>query len=78
MNLTVETELEEDGRWIAEVPDLPGVVAYGKTRDEAIARADAGFLGRVIGWMMRGLNDRYLAQEMGGLKRRSEERARDT
>ena len=41
MNLTVETEREEDGRWIAEVPDLPGVLAYGKTRDEAIARAEA-------------------------------------
>jgi hypothetical protein len=36
----------------------------------------AGFLGRVIGWMMRGLNKRYLAQEGAGLKRRSEERAR--
>ena len=41
MNLTVETELEEDGRWLAEVPDLAGVLAYGKTRDEAIARAEA-------------------------------------
>ena len=41
MNLTVETEREEDGRWIAEVPDLAGVLAYGKTRDEAIARAEA-------------------------------------
>ena len=41
MNLTVETEREEDGRWIAEVPDLPGVLAYGKSRDEAIARAQA-------------------------------------
>jgi predicted RNase H-like HicB family nuclease len=41
MNLTVETEREEDGRWIAEVPDLGGVLAYGKTRDEAIARAEA-------------------------------------
>ena len=40
-NLTVETEREEDGRWIAEVSDLPGVLAYGKTRDEAIARAEA-------------------------------------
>jgi predicted RNase H-like HicB family nuclease len=41
MNLTIETEREEDGRWIAEVPELAGVVAYGKTRDEAIARAEA-------------------------------------
>jgi predicted RNase H-like HicB family nuclease len=41
MHYTVETELEEDGRWIAEVTDLDGVLAYGKTRDEAIARAEA-------------------------------------
>jgi predicted RNase H-like HicB family nuclease len=41
MNYTVETELEDDGRWIAEVTDLDGVLAYGKTRDEAIARAEA-------------------------------------
>ena len=41
MNLTVETEREEDGRWIAEVPDLAGVLAYGHSRDEAIARAQA-------------------------------------
>jgi hypothetical protein len=36
----------------------------------------AGLLGRAIGWMMRGLNRRYIAQEAAGLKRRSEERAR--
>lgn len=41
MHLIVETELEEDGRWIAEVTDLDGVLAYGQTRDEAIARAEA-------------------------------------
>ena len=41
MNLTIETELETDGRWIAEVPELPGVMAYGTTRDEAVARAEA-------------------------------------
>ena len=38
----------------------------------------SGFLGRAIGWMMRGLNERYLAQEAAGLKSRSEERARGT
>jgi hypothetical protein len=38
----------------------------------------AGFLGRLIGWIMRGLNERYIAQEAAGLKRRSEERARGT
>ena len=41
MHLTVEVEREEDGRWLAEVPDLPGVLAYGQTRDQAIARAEA-------------------------------------
>jgi predicted RNase H-like HicB family nuclease len=41
MHLIVETELEEDGRWIAEVTELDGVLAYGQTREEAIARAEA-------------------------------------
>jgi predicted RNase H-like HicB family nuclease len=41
MHLIVETELEADGRWIAEVTELDGVLAYGQTRDEAIARAEA-------------------------------------
>jgi len=41
MHLTVETDREDDGRWIAEVPDLAGVLAYGATRDQAIARAEA-------------------------------------
>jgi predicted RNase H-like HicB family nuclease len=39
MNFTIEAELEEDGRWLAEVPQLPGVLAYGVTRDEAMSRA---------------------------------------
>lgn len=39
--LQVEIEREEDGRWIAEVAQLPGVLAYGSTRDEAIERAKA-------------------------------------
>lgn len=37
--LTIEIEREADGRWISEVPDLPGVMVYGQTRQEAIARA---------------------------------------
>ncbi len=40
MNLTLETEQEVDGRWIAEVPELAGVLAYGATRDEAMAKAE--------------------------------------
>ncbi len=41
MDLTIEHEQEEDGRWIAEVPELPGVLAYGNTRDEADAKVEA-------------------------------------
>ncbi|MBN1322336.1 MAG: type II toxin-antitoxin system HicB family antitoxin [Thermoleophilia bacterium] len=41
MVLSIELERETDGRWIAEVIELPGVLAYGTTRDEAIARAQA-------------------------------------
>lgn len=37
----IELEQEEDGRWIAEVPDLAGVVAYGRTREDALARVQA-------------------------------------
>jgi predicted RNase H-like HicB family nuclease len=41
MPLTIEVEQEEDGRWLAEVPDLPGVLAYGASRQEAIDRVQA-------------------------------------
>ena len=37
----IEVEQEADGRWIAEVVDLPGVMAYGPTREEALAHAQA-------------------------------------
>ena len=41
MPLTIEVEQEDDGRWLAEVPDIPGVMAYGESRDEAIGRVQA-------------------------------------
>ena len=41
MNLKIELEREADGRWIAEVVDLPGCLAYGKTRADALAKARA-------------------------------------
>lgn len=41
MTLTIEIEQEEDGRWLAEVPDLPGVLAYGQTCQEAIDKVQA-------------------------------------
>jgi len=37
----IETEQETDGRWLAEILDLPGVMAYGTTEEEAIANAEA-------------------------------------
>lgn len=40
MNFTIETEREDDGRWIAEVPELSGVLAYGATASEAMAKAE--------------------------------------
>lgn len=45
--MIVETEREEDGRWIAEVPEIPGAMVYGRTKEEAIARVEA-FALRVI------------------------------
>ncbi len=39
--MNIEVEREEDGRWIAEVPDLPGVMAYGETQEEAISKVEA-------------------------------------
>ncbi|MBI2989201.1 MAG: type II toxin-antitoxin system HicB family antitoxin [Candidatus Binatia bacterium] len=41
MTFKVEIEQEEDGRWIAEVMDLPGVLAYGQTPEEARAKVQA-------------------------------------
>lgn len=41
MTLEIEIEREEDGRWIAEVPSLPGVLAYGSTEAEARAKVQA-------------------------------------
>lgn len=40
MNFTLECEPEDDGRWLAEVNELPGALAYGSSADEAMARAE--------------------------------------
>ena len=40
-DFTVDIERETDGRWIGEVPELPGVLVYGGSRDEALAKAKA-------------------------------------
>jgi predicted RNase H-like HicB family nuclease len=41
MDFTIEFEREDDGRWLAEILELPGVLAYGDTPDEAIGHAKA-------------------------------------
>ena len=40
MKFTIENEQEEDGRWLAAAPELPGVLAYGATAEEAMAKAE--------------------------------------
>ena len=39
--MKIEIEREENGRWIAEIPELPGVMVYGDTRNQAISKAEA-------------------------------------
>jgi predicted RNase H-like HicB family nuclease len=62
MNLAVETEQETDGRWIAEIAQIPGALAYGATRDEAVSRVEA--------LALRVLADRL---ELGEMPRELEE-----
>lgn len=40
MNFSIECEEEVDGRWLAEVPELPGVLCYGTSADDAMAKAE--------------------------------------
>jgi predicted RNase H-like HicB family nuclease len=40
MNLSIECEQETDSRWLAEVPELPGVLCYGQTLKEAVAKVE--------------------------------------
>lgn len=41
MNLSIEYEREIDGRWLAEISELPGVLVYGSTVEEAMANAES-------------------------------------
>jgi predicted RNase H-like HicB family nuclease len=52
--LVVETEIEEDGRWIAEVAAMPGVLAYGDARDKAIVKARALALSELADRLQQG------------------------
>ncbi len=41
MTFAIEIEREKDGRWIAEIPQIPGAMVYGRTREEAVLRVEA-------------------------------------
>lgn len=62
--LKIESEREADGRWIAEVTALPGVLAYGATKTEAAAKAQALAL-RVIADRLE--NGEPLPREIAGV-----------
>ena len=57
MKFTIENEQEEDGRWLAAVPELPGVLAYGATAEEAMAKAEMlalRVLAERLGYSLKG------------------------
>jgi predicted RNase H-like HicB family nuclease len=54
MNFTLEVEHEDDGRWLAEVPELPGVLAYGASAEEAQAKAEVLMLRVLAERLERG------------------------
>jgi predicted RNase H-like HicB family nuclease len=62
--LRIESEAEEDGRWLAEIPALPGVLSYGATDKEARAKVTALAL-RVIAERID--NGEALPPELAGL-----------
>ena len=61
MKFTIENEQEEDGRWLAAVPELPSVLAYGATAEEAMTKAEVLAL-RVIAERLG-----YYCKEAGGI-----------
>lgn len=67
----VELDREEDGRWIAEIPDIPGAMAYGATKAEALRRAYAVALRTLADTVERGSMPSPLSYLLGhGMARR--------
>ncbi len=54
MSLSIEVEQEDDARWLAEIPELPGVIAYGLKRQEAIAHTQTLALHVIAGRLDHG------------------------
>jgi predicted RNase H-like HicB family nuclease len=61
MHFPIEVEREEDGRWIAEVPELPGVIVYGEDRASAVAKAQALAI-RVLAERLQEGGEEYLQE----------------
>lgn len=53
MNYRIEFDREDDGRWIAEITELPGVMAYGATKEEAESKVQAIALRRIADTLER-------------------------
>jgi predicted RNase H-like HicB family nuclease len=55
--MKIVIEREEDGRWISEIPELAGVMAYGQSHDEAISKVEAFALGVIADRIEHGEDD---------------------
>lgn len=64
-SFSVEFDREEDGRWIAEIPELPGVMAYGKTRQEAAQRVYVVALRTLADYVEQGSTPPALSRLFG-------------
>lgn len=58
VKINVDMEMEDDGRWIAEIPEMPGVMVYGKTHKEAIKNLK-GLAVEVLKGMIDEATERY-------------------
>ena len=62
MSLTIEVEHEPDGRWLAEAPQLPGVMSYGQSAEEAVGKTQVLALRVVADRMEHGEPTPYAQQ----------------
>jgi len=60
MVLSIETEQETDGRWIAEVMELPGAMAYGNTVEEATTKVQALALRIIADSLEHGMGEKFV------------------
>ena len=68
MGWNTETERQDDGRWIAEIAAVPGVIVYGKTEDEARRKACAPVTVAPVTSTIRGVPSEVVLNEKDGMK----------